>query len=123
MKIELQEWFDAGYTLYEVKNKDFSKLADFLLQKKFTDEEGIRYHITVYTYDRSKVEYYYLDRNKENIERDGRYGYMPHAQFNLGDGKPFFEITMNAINSIREVEVYYEDFWCALLKPYCELYK
>ena len=35
MKIELEEWFDAGYTLYEVKNKDFSKLTDFLLQKKF----------------------------------------------------------------------------------------
>lgn len=122
MKIELEDWFDAGYTLYEVKNKDYNKLADFLLQKEFTDEEGIRYYITVYTYDRTKVQYY-LQNNDETIERDGRYGYMPHAQFNLGRHKPFFEITMNSINSIREVEVYYEDFWYMLCKPYYELYK
>lgn len=122
MIIELEDWFDAGYTLCEIKNRDFSKLADFLLQKKFTDEEGIRYYITVYTYDRTKVQSYYHN-NAETIERDGRYGYMPHVQFNLGNDKPFFEITMNAINSIREVEVYYEDFWCTLLKPYCVRYK
>lgn len=122
MKIEIQEWFDAGYNLYEVKNKEFGKLADFLLQKKFVDEEGIRYFITVYTYDRTKVKHY-LHNGDETIERDGRYGYMPHVQFNLGNGKPFFEITMNAINSIQEVETYYEDFWCTLLKPYCERYK
>ena len=48
------DWIAAGYKRYEVRNKQTNKLADFLLQKRFDDDVGKKYFITVYCYDRTK---------------------------------------------------------------------
>lgn len=117
--MEVQEWIDRGYRRYEVpeNSREFNKLADFILQKRFDDEVGKKYYITVYCYDRSK----YPDHALEHVKDLPRYGYMPTVHLALRDNQPFFGIEMNGITSIDEVESYMEKFWLMLNKPYYEL--
>lgn len=118
MSIPLEEWLDRGYRRYDIseKSRDLNKLADFLLQKRFDDENGKKYYITVYTYDRDK----YPQHAREHVKDLPRYGYMPSVHFSLRDGQPFFNIEMNAPRSIDEVESYFERFWEMLNRPYYE---
>lgn len=114
--LTVEDWTDRGYKRYEIpsKTRDFNKLADFMLQRRFDDEVGKRYFITVYCYDRDR----YPAEIREKLHE--RYGFMPTVHFELGDNKPFFAIEMNAIKSIDEVESYFEKFWLMLGKPYYE---
>lgn len=113
-----QEWIDRGYRHYEVSenSREFNRLADFILQKRFDDEVGKKYYITVYCYDRSK----YPDHALEHVKDLPRYGYMPTVHLALRDNQPFFNVEMNGITSIDEVESYMEKFWLLLNKPYYE---
>ena len=115
--IAVEEWIANGYRRYEVLHaKELHKLADFILQKRFDDEVGKKYFITVYCYDRSK----YPQEMSAHIKNLPRYGYMPVVNFNLGDNMPFFNIEMNSVKSIDEVEDYFEGFWRHLKSPYYE---
>lgn len=121
VSISLEEWIDRGYRRYDVSptNREVNRLADFLLQKRFDDELGKKYYITVYSYDRDK----YPPHAREHVKNLPRYGYMPSAHFSLRDHQPFFNIEMNGIRSIDEVESYFERFWEMLNKPYYELFE
>lgn len=116
--IDVQEWIDHGYRRHEVSENSrvINKLADFILQKRFDDEVGKKYFITVYCYDRSK----YPTHAREHVKDLPRYGYMPTMHLALGDSRPFFTIEMNGIASIDEVESYMEKFWDFLNQPYYE---
>jgi hypothetical protein len=113
--IKPQEWIDRGYRRYDIsyERREMNKLADFMLQKRFDDEVGKKYFITVYCYDRKK----YPPEHQKNLPE---FGYMPTAHFALRDNNPFFNIEMNGINNIDEVESYFELFWNTLNQPYYE---
>jgi hypothetical protein len=112
--IKPQEWIDRGYRYHDIpyKQRELNRLADFMLQKRFDDENGKKYYITVYCYDRKKYPVEYRDNTE--------FGYMPTAHFSLRDNNPFFNIEMNGINNIDEVESYFELFWNTLNRPYYE---
>lgn len=114
--LTIEDWTDRGYKRYEISQqiRDFHKSADFMLQRRIDDEYGKKYFITVYVYDRNR----YPAEIRERLNE--RYGFMPTVHFELGDDKPFFAIEMNAINTIDEVEDYFENFWLLLQKPYYE---
>ena len=109
------DWLEAGYKVYTTPRLDVNRLADFILQKRFDDEEGKKYYITVYAYDWSK---YPPPHNKAGV------GYMPTAQFNLGDDKPFFNVEMNGLHSwtgdVSAVEDWFEALWKLFGCPYYE---
>jgi len=87
----LQDWLDRGYRRFEIADymRSINKNADFMLQKRFDDERGKKYYITVYCYDRSR----YPEHAREYLPE---IGFMTDVQFQLGDHKPFFNITINA---------------------------
>jgi hypothetical protein len=116
--IKPQEWIDRGYRRYDITpdRREMNKLADFLLQKRFDDEIGKKYFITVYCYDRKK----YPAEHQRNLPE---FGYMPTSHFALRDDKPFFNIEMNAVSDIDEVESYYDIFWNTLGRPYYEKFE
>ena len=115
----LDDWIAAGYKRYEVKDSELNKLADFLLQKRFDDDEGKKDFITVYCYDRTKY-----PAPHRNTFKEGPIGYMPSAQFILGEGAPFFNIEMNGVESmscsVQKVEDWFEVFWKVFRQPYYE---
>lgn len=115
--INTQSWLDAGYRRYEVHDKKMNNLADFLLQKRLDDDTGKKYFITVYCYDRTKYPVQYRQFDNEPV------GFMPTAHFSLRDNKPFFNIEMNGVeqmNSISDIEEWFEMFWNLLGNPYYE---
>lgn len=116
--ISPQEWIDRGYRRYDISesSREINKLADFLLQKRFDDNIGKKYYITVYCYDRKR----YPKEHQVNLPE---YGYMPTSHFSLRDNQPFFEIQMNGISDIDQVEKYFELFWSALNEPYYEKFE
>lgn len=115
--ISVQTWLDRGYRRYEVNsgNRYIMKNCDFMLQKCFEDEKGKRYFITVYCYDRKNYP-------TEHQVNQPKIGYMATSQFVIDDNRPFFNIEMNSIDSIEEMEQYYELFWETLKRPYYEPY-
>lgn len=121
VSISLEEWTDRGYRRYEVSDnaREINKLADFMLQKRFDDERGKKYYVTVYCYDREK----YPPHAREHVKDLPRYGFMPTVHFSLREDRPFFNIEMSGIRSIDEVESYFEKFWELLKNPYYELFE
>lgn len=115
----LDDWIAAGYKRYEVTNRELNKLADFLLQKRFDDDEGKKYFITVYCYDRTNYPEPHM-----SFFKNKSIAYTPTAQFVLGDNLPHFNIEMNGIESmaggIKAVEDWFEVFWKVFRQPYYE---
>ena len=109
-----EDWINAGYKEFSIPkiNKTY-RLADRAFQKFFEDEVGKRYALTVYAYDRSV--FHICD-----IEP---WGFSVDVQFKLGDSEPFFNVQMNAINSVEECEAWFEKIWVVLDKPYYRLWE
>ena len=110
-----QDWIDAGYKRFN-QVKHVREYADFGLQKRFDDEIGKKYFITVYVYDNSQHKARGYDMQD--------YSFSPDIQFVLGDGKPTInlEIGMDKITTIVEVEQMVEQFWLMLGSVYYEKY-
>lgn len=116
------EWESHGYKYHKLRNENeqqrsMNKLADFLLQKLISDEHGKKYYITVFCYDRKKYPTYGIKLSE--------YGYMPTVQFYIQKEHtgPFFNVEMNNIRSITEVEEYFEKLWNLFGCVYYELYE
>lgn len=107
-----EDWTEAGYHRWETYRSQVHRLADFGLQKRFDDENGVRYFITVYVYDRSEYPYH---------DESNRWGFMPTVQFLLGDGLPFYNIDINGTFDINLVEREVERLWTYFNKPYYNL--
>lgn len=107
------DWLAAGYRRY-ASSRVPHETADYLLQKRFDDERGKRYYITVYCYDSSK----YPPPHNVGV------GYMPTAHFALGDNMPFFNVEMNGIDGwgggVEGVEAWFERLWVLFHSPYYE---
>jgi hypothetical protein len=118
MSIMPEDWIARGYRRHEVSEsrREMNKLADFILQKRIDDEKGKKYYITVYCYDRRRYPY-------PHNEMGDPFGFMASVHFALRDGKPFFNIEMNAVKGIDDVEAAYEGFWNHLGRPYYETWE
>jgi hypothetical protein len=108
------DWLAAGYKKYS-PSRFSHEASDYTLQKRFDDQRGKRYYITVACYDRSRY-----PQPPHNVG----VGYMPTAQFVLGDNLPFFDVRMNGIDDwgggIEGVEAWFERLWVLFHRPYYE---
>lgn len=108
-----EDWIKSGYRRFELCDNLLNKSADFGLQKRFDDEKGKRYFITVYVYDWEKYPQHIGER----------FGFMPTVNFALGNDKPFYDISMNGTFDIAECETKMERLWIHFGKPYYELFE
>lgn len=111
--MDIKDWTDAGYKMFDVKVSYINRNADFGLQKCISDDKGKKYYITVYVYDREK---YSGDYNVVD-----RYGFMPTVHFDLRDNQPFFNVDMNGNFTINECELWFEGLFEFFGKPYYAL--
>lgn len=99
-----ENWINAGYCRFESYGGLLNRNADFGLQKRFDDENGRKYFITVFVYGK-------LDDTRQ-------YVFMPTVNINLGYGKPSFNIDMHGIFNIAQVEEHIEKLWVHFGRPY-----
>lgn len=102
-----EDWLAAEYRSFDTRNE---KLSDFGLQKRFDDEKGKKYFITVYVYDWIKYPQHIGER----------FGFMPTVNFNLGGDNPFFDVSMNGTFDIAQCETEIERLWVYFGMPYYE---
>ena len=110
--LTIQDWLDAGYKRY---NGSSLNSADFLLQKRVTDEVGKKYFIDIWVYEHSKHDYYNVNPNLPAVS------FQPEVQFRR-DPDMTMNVTfiMNKDSTIAEVEQQVECLWLFLEKPYYE---
>lgn len=112
MKLSEKKLLESGYKRW---NQVFLNNADYLLQKKVTDDIGIKYFIDIYAYVRLGKPYF-----REGI--DNKIGFQPEVQF----GSMKYD-TMNVtlliddMTDIQEVEDTFESLWESVGKPYYEI--
>jgi len=110
--LSIKNWEDAGYRFSQIsgRTKEFTKGADALLQKLVSDQHGKKYFINVYVYF-TPAQFTY---------KFAPVTYAAMVQLSLEGMSPFFNIEMNNIEKIQELEAYFEKFWEVLGKPYYE---
>ena len=110
-----EDWIAKGYKQFKSTIKP---LADFGLQKRFDDENGKRYFITVWVYDNSA----YMDR----YEGWSMWSFQPDVQFKMEDGTTFDVVyhhtnnTQWGVTSIDDVEAFFYNMWEKLGCQYYE---
>lgn len=113
MKLSEKKFIEAGYKRYD---QECLKNCDYLLQKKITDEEGIRYFIDIYVYVWEDKPWY-----REGIDK--KIAFQPEVQF----GSSTY-VTMNVtllvddVTDVQEIEDTFENLWVSVGKPYYEKY-
>ena len=111
-----QDFLDCGYKQF----KDHLKNSSFGLQKKFTDNLGVKYFITVYVYEN-----FNLPRWNEYKDHMSKYGFSPDLQIRRDEiGKPTLDIQvfMEKNSTVQWLENEVNDLWLALGGDYYELY-
>lgn len=110
-------WIDAGYKKFKL-SPALDKLADYGLQKLFSDPSGKQYYITVYVYENFNKEYY-SKYNGAILP----YSFSPDVQFSP-KGKMTFnaQFIMDADTTIEDVEKQVRELWLSGGSPYYELY-
>lgn len=110
-----EDWIAKGYKQFKSTTKP---LAAFGLQKRFDDDSGKRYFITVWVYDNSPFQ--------DRFEGWVKYNFQPDVQFTMEDGTTFDVThyhTNNAkwgVTSIDDVEAFFYNMW---EKLGCEYYE
>jgi hypothetical protein len=91
--LTLEDFTKAGYARFETSNLTN---ADFGLQKKFKNEVGVQYFITIIAYE-------YRDH----------YTFAPDAQFQQKyKGNCInVEFICNANDTVNDIEIFYERMW------------
>lgn len=89
---------NAGYKQYH----DAWNHAKYLMQKKVSDEHGVKYFINIYAY-----------------ERNGKENFQPEIQFSEGK-YPTTNVTL-ITEDLNVLEGMFEALWVFLDKPYYEL--
>jgi hypothetical protein len=112
-----QIFLDAGYRRYSVSEsaRNAYKMADFLLQKRFDDEYGKRYYISVYAYDWRKHRGVHINLPD--------FSFAPDVQFRESEfSKCTFDISMitDESTTVEQIEDHYEKLWNFFGKPYYE---
>ena len=112
--LTVQDWLNAGYKRFDqVAARQY---AAFGLQKRFDDDKGKQYFITVFVYDNKEFMLRFPDIQPFTFE--------PECQFSQPDS-----ITVNTTlllhkeSTIDEVEAMVQKLWVALGKPYYETWE
>lgn len=114
MKLSEQKFLDAGYKRW---NSPPVSHADYLLQKKITDDSGVRYFIDVYAYINKGKPYF-----REGIDKDVQF--QPEVQFSEASHKTMnVTLLVDDMTDIQEIEDTFNTLWESIGKPYYELYK
>lgn len=110
MKLSVQKFLSNGYQKYRSALKE----ADFLLQKKIADEEGIRYYINIWVYVWENKPWYNKDIDPPII-------FQPEVQFAKASNKPMnVTLIVDSITDIEEIEDTFNNLWESIGKPYIE---
>lgn len=98
---------EAGYKRYEQK----IRRASALWQKKIVDENGVKYSITFFEYDWSKL----VDSNMNVIS------FEPSVQFEVeGDACAVVDYLMNDNHTIEHIEKFYDNMFTTMNFNYAE---
>ena len=110
-------WLAAGYKKFNLSSA-LNKLADYGLQKLFSDSMGKQYYLTVYVYENFNKNYY-AKYNGAILP----YSFSPEAQF-APEGKMTFnsQFIMNSNKTIDDVEKQVQELWVSIGCPYYDLY-
>ena len=110
-----EDWIDQGYKKF---TSTLRPLAAYGLQKRFDDEVGKRYFITVWVYDNTA----YMDK----YEGWSRWSFQPEVQFN-NTLENTFDVTLHHKNNekwgvtpIEQVEEFFNVMWNRMK---CEYYE
>lgn len=113
MKLSEKKFIEAGYKRYD---QDYLRSCDYLLQKKITDEEGVKYFIDIYVYIWKDKPWY-----REGIDKE--IAFQPEVQF----GSAMYDIMnvtliVDDVTDVQEIEDTFENLWVSVGKPYYEKY-
>ncbi len=112
--LNVKNFTDKGYKRYD---QNCLNNCDYILQKKITDEEGIKYFITIYVYIWKDKPWY-----REGIDKE--IAFQPEVQF----GSTMYK-TMNVtllvddVTDVQEIEDTFENLWQSVGKPYYETFE
>ena len=109
-QLTVEQFLEKGYKRFE-NNLSLNRSA-FGLQKRFDDELGKKYYITVWVYDYSKI--------------DSAMGlrFAPDVQFVLKSTGEYVDIKLHqgTNTSVDSIETFYENLWKVLDCKYYELW-
>lgn len=97
----------AGYKPFKSRVKQYT---DQGYQKRFDDEHGKRYFITVWEYDNRPY--------KHNCPQLNDFNYAPESQFEIGTIA--FNVEMITPESVEEMEAFFERMWMSMNCDYYE---
>lgn len=111
-----EQWIAAGYKKFKL-SPVLDKLADYGLQKLFSNIMGKKYYLTVYVYENFNKEYY-SKYNGAILP----YSFSPEIQFSPKDKMTFNAVfIMSADTTIEDVEKQARELWVSVGSPYYEL--
>lgn len=103
MSLTPEDFLNAGYRKFQ---DSFRKYAEFGLQKKVTDKDGVMYFITIYCY------------NFENIPQSQRiWSFETDIHFDAKDG--YMRLSWS-VEDIKSTEAKVSNFWKFCGSPYYE---
>ena len=106
--ITQEDLISAGYKPF--KQKNICEFTESFWQKRFDDDKGKKYFITLAEYDNSKY--------KDTYQFEGRYSFQSDTQF-VSSGVTF-NIEMLSPKSVEEMEEFFENMWVKLSCDYYE---
>ena len=111
-----EQWIASGYKKFKL-SPVLDKLADYGLQKLFSNIMGKKYYLTVYVYENFNKDYY-TKYNGAILP----YSFSPEVQFDP-KGKMTFnaQFIMSVNTTIEDVEKQVRELWISVGSPYYEL--
>ena len=114
-----EDWIAQGYKKF---TSNFKPHVAFGLQKRFDDDEGKRYFITVWVYDHEDDYHKQFMNLGHWRDKFSRYSYQPDVQFTTQNGDTFdvqFHFRNSGewgVTSIEQLEAFFhkmwKDMWC-----------
>lgn len=105
----VQPFIDAGFKKFP-KNDVIAKYAEFGLQKRFRDDKGIKYFVTVFVYDFSKI---------PNYPNPNEISFSLDSQFESRLTGDIVHVTTNVTSPENAVDIV-DKLWNALEAEYYE---
>ena len=112
------DFLSAGYKQFTTHS--WMNSSDYGLQKKFTDEIGIKYFITVYAYDHKLKPYW-----NEQKYRMPEVSFTPDIQFRRDSTNKVtldIQLLINRTTTVQEIEDEVYNLWLVIGGDYYELY-
>jgi hypothetical protein len=117
-KVKMKNLEKLGYKKFSSHFKD--RVISYIIsyQKKFKDENGIRYFLNFHVYDNINIPNY-------EIGKYGRYSYEASCQFNSHGDKATFDVLrfVGIKDHIEEVEDFFKVMFVSMECNYYELFE